>query len=148
MASLYDLLCYHSLTSTDPLLEGLLSYLLPVFTLRTSFTLPMNTPWMKTQPFLSTLPLLHSTPLIQNFFLKNFYIFFIFYATPKVLPQKRALDIQMGRRSRRTDDSEESPKALHYYKATGVGEQIQLFPTFGQIRRREQPNPLPAVEWR
>ena len=27
MASLYDLLCYHSLTSTDPLLEELLSYL-------------------------------------------------------------------------------------------------------------------------
>ena len=26
-ASLYDLLCYHSLTSTDPLLEKLLSYL-------------------------------------------------------------------------------------------------------------------------
>ena len=27
MASLYDLLCYHSLTSTDPLLEEILSYL-------------------------------------------------------------------------------------------------------------------------
>ena len=27
MASLYDLLCYHSLTSTDPLLEELLAYL-------------------------------------------------------------------------------------------------------------------------
>ena len=27
MASLYDLLCYHSLSSTDPLLEELLSYL-------------------------------------------------------------------------------------------------------------------------
>ena len=27
MASLYDFLCYHSLTSTDPLLEELLAYL-------------------------------------------------------------------------------------------------------------------------
>ena len=27
MASLYDLICYHSLTSTDPLLEELLAYL-------------------------------------------------------------------------------------------------------------------------
>ena len=27
LANLYDLLCYHSLTSTDPLLEELLSYL-------------------------------------------------------------------------------------------------------------------------
>ena len=27
MASLYDVLCYHSFTSTDPLLEDLLSYL-------------------------------------------------------------------------------------------------------------------------
>ena len=27
MASLYDLLCYHSLTSTDPLLEELIAYL-------------------------------------------------------------------------------------------------------------------------
>ena len=27
MANLYDLLCYHSLTSTDPLLEELLAYL-------------------------------------------------------------------------------------------------------------------------
>ena len=27
LASLYDLLCYHSLTSTDPLLEELLAYL-------------------------------------------------------------------------------------------------------------------------
>ena len=27
MASLYDLLCYHSLTYTDPLLEEILAYL-------------------------------------------------------------------------------------------------------------------------
>ena len=31
MASLYDLLCYHSLTSTDPLLEELNAYLLTRF---------------------------------------------------------------------------------------------------------------------
>ena len=31
MASLYDLLCYHSLTSTDPFLEELLPYLLTRF---------------------------------------------------------------------------------------------------------------------
>ena len=31
MANLYDLLCYHSVTSTDPLLQELLSYLAPHF---------------------------------------------------------------------------------------------------------------------
>ena len=55
--------------------------------------------------------------------------------------------VQKGR-LRTTDDPRESPKSLHYYEATGVGEQLQLFSTFGQSPRREQPNPLPAVEWR
>ena len=66
----------------------------------------------------------------------------------KVLPQRRALDIQKGRWPRTTDDPRESPKARHYYKATGVGEQLQLFSMFGQSPRRELPNLLPAVEWR
>ena len=49
MASLYDLLCYHSLTSTDPLPEELLAYLLHVSTLISLITSPMNTPQMMNQ---------------------------------------------------------------------------------------------------
>ena len=50
--------------------------------------------------------------------------------------------VKKGRWPRTTDDPRESPKALHYYKATGVGEELQLFSTFGRSPRAKQPKPL------
>ena len=88
MASLYDLLdllCYHSLTSTDPLLEQLLS--LHVSTLISSIISPTNTLQMMNQFIQLTLQFLHFIPMIQPTSLKFFYIVLILYATPRFLPQ-------------------------------------------------------------
>ena len=89
MASLYDLLCYHSLTSTDPLLEELIAYLLHAFILTFSIILLTNTPRMRSQSIQSTLRYPHFILTTQLTFLKLFYIVLIFYATPKSLPQGR-----------------------------------------------------------
>ena len=82
VASLYDLLCYHSLTSTDPLLEEVLAYL-HVLILKFSTISLTKSPRMMNQSTLSTLRFLLSNLTIQPTFLKSFYIFFLFYATPK-----------------------------------------------------------------
>ena len=108
---------------------------LHVFTLISLNTLLTNTLRMK-DPFIQLIHLfLHSILMIRPTFPKHFFTLrFVFcYATPKFLPVSRAQDIKKGRRLRTTDDPEESPKpkARHYYKAAGVGEQLQLFSTFG-----------------
>ena len=82
MASLYDHLCYHSLSSTDPLLKEILFYLPTRFHSHFFITLLMNTPRMMNQYTLLTLRFLHFIPTIQLTFLKHFYIIFIFNATP------------------------------------------------------------------
>ena len=68
MASLYDLLCYHSLTSTDPLLENYSLIFLHVSTPLSSIVLCTNTPGMKNQSILSTPPFLHFIPTIRPIF--------------------------------------------------------------------------------
>ena len=90
MASLYDLLCYHSLTCTDPLLEELLAYLPTAFILIFLITLPTNTLRMKNQSIQLTHLFLNSTLMIPLVFLKCFIPYFVFfYATPRFLPQGR-----------------------------------------------------------
>ena len=119
---------------------------LRVFILIFSIISPTNTPRMMNQSIQLTLHILNFILTIQLTFFKYFDIFLIFHATPKILPQRRPLGIQKGRRPRTTDDPTESPQALHYNKTAGVGEQLQLFSTLRQSPNREQPNPLPAVE--
>ena len=90
MASLYDLLCYHSLTCTDPLLEELLAYLPTHFHSHISITLSMSTPRMRNQSIQLTHLFLNSTLMIRLTFLKYFIPYFVFfYATPRFLPQGR-----------------------------------------------------------
>ena len=110
MASLYDLLCYNLLTSTDPLLAySLIS--LHVFTLLYSIISSTNTPQMMNQFIQSTLQFLHFIPMIQLTFLENFYILLIVYATPRFLPpppgtkQKRAA----GRERPTTQEKSQRP---------------------------------------
>ena len=57
---------------------------------------PTNTPRMMNPSTLSTPRLLLSILTIQRTFLKYFYTFPIFHATPKFLPQRRAQDGRKG----------------------------------------------------
>ena len=85
MASLYNLLCYHSLTSTDPLLKNYSLIFLHVFTLIFLITLPTNTPRMKNQ-FIQLIHLFpHSTLIIRPTFLRYFIPYFcIFLCNSKI----------------------------------------------------------------
>ena len=67
---------------------------------------PTNTPRVRNQFIRSTLQFLHFILTLQLTFPNYFFISF-FYATQNFLPQRRALDIQQGRRTRTTDDPRE-----------------------------------------
>ena len=56
-------------------------------TLISSITSPMNTLQVMKQFIQSNLQFLHFISTIRRTFLNNFYIFLIFYATPRLLPQ-------------------------------------------------------------
>ena len=60
---------------------------LRVFILIFSIMSPTNTPRIRNQSIQSTLQFLHIILTIQLTFLKYFYIFVIFQATPRLLPQ-------------------------------------------------------------
>ena len=70
MASLYDLLCYHSLSCTDPLLEALIVSFLHAFFLTFSIKSPTNTLRMKNQFILLTRLFLHFILMTQLTFFK------------------------------------------------------------------------------
>ena len=104
MASLYELLCHHSLTNNDPLLEELLSHLPTQFPSYIfdyiAYEDSDHESVHSIDSFVSAFYSDDSTYVLENFHLT----FFIFYATPKFLPQRRAQDIQKGPRPRTTDD--------------------------------------------
>ena len=109
MASLYDVLCYHSLTSTDPLLEELLCYLPTRFQSRIFDYIAYE--------HSSDDESVHSVDSSFSAFYSNdstlfsevlFYL--SFFATPKFLPRRRAQDIQKGRRPRMIFDPKEGPR--------------------------------------
>ena len=118
---------------------------LPVFTLISSITLPINTPRMKNQSILSTLPFLHSTPTIQPIFLKHFYIFFIFMQLPNFYHEDGTGHTK-GPPAENDRRPEKGPEALDYTEAARVGEHLQLLPPFLDSPGREQSDPLPTVE--
>ena len=83
MASLYELLCHHSLTNTDPLLGELLSYLPTRFHLH-FFEYISDEILITDQLIYSTLLFLFLIPMIQLTFRKS-----IFYGHPTL---KKAAD--------------------------------------------------------
>ena len=114
MASLYDLLCYHSLSCRDPLLEELIAYPLLAFLLIFLITLPTNTPRTKHQSIQLTHLFLNSTLMIRLTFLRYFLPYFVFFlCNSKIFTTRTAgRDIQKGRRPRTADDPQEGPEAL------------------------------------
>ena len=83
---------------------------LHVSTLISSIILSTNTPRMMNQFIQSTSQFLHFIPTTQLTFPKNFFIFLIFLCNSNFLPQRRAFDIQKGRRPRTTDGPKEDPR--------------------------------------
>ena len=135
MASLYEILCHHSLTTNDPSLEELLCFL-PTRLLHT-FLIKLHMKVLITnQSDRSTLPSLHSTLTIQLTFLKYFFILFILYETPKILPQltgtkhtKRPPAENNGRPGRGSKDPF-APKNRRHWRAAPAAPAIP-----GQSRR-------------
>ena len=136
MASLYELLWFifshlriYSSTNYSPIS-------LHVFTLKSSLTLPTNTPRMMNQSILSTHQFLHFIPMIQPTFLKYFYIFLIFSATPKFLPQltgtkhTKRPSAENNRRPGRGSEDPTKPKNRRHWRAAPAA---PAFP--GQSRR-------------
>ena len=96
MASLYDLLCYHSLTSTDPLLEELLSYLPTRFHSHIFDNITCEYPRMMNQLILSTISLCFLFRRFNLLCLITFISFLFFMKLQNFLPRRRAQDIQKG----------------------------------------------------
>ena len=94
------------------------------FTPKLSIISPTNTPRMMNHPILLTLPSLHFIPTTQLIFPDYFYIFLIFYATPRFLSQNGAPHDTEDRWPRTTSDRKEGPGAVQYYKTAGRGEQL------------------------
>ena len=70
---------------------------LHVSTLISSITSPMNTPKMMNQLIQSTLQFLRFIPTIRLIFPNNFYIFLLYYATPRFLPPPPGTKHRKGR---------------------------------------------------
>ena len=85
---------------------------------------------MMNKSTLPTIRLLPSILTIQPTFLKTFYLFFIFYSTPKFLPQKLAHDSKKGPSAENDRRPERGPEALDDPEAARVGEHLQLLPPF------------------
>ena len=135
MASLYDLLRYHSLTSTDPLLEELIAYL-PTRFHSHIFDYIVYEHSSDDSSIRSTLQLLHFILTTQLTFLKYFYFYYSLCNSKIFTTRTVARDIQKGRRPRTTDDPQEGPEALDYQKSPPRRRVPPADPAFpGQSRR-------------
>ena len=92
MASLYDLLAIILLHLRINSSKNYSLIFLHFSTLIYSILLYTNTPRITNQSDHSIPQFLLFTLMIPLFFLEDFYIFLIFYATPKLLPQGQAQD--------------------------------------------------------
>ena len=101
---------------------------------------------MRSQPIQSTLQILQFTQTTPLTFLKYFYTLSIFYATPKILPQRRSQDSRKGSPAENDRWPEGVLEALNDPKAARVGKCPQLFPLFRGSPGRKQSEPLPTVE--
>ena len=121
---------------------------LHAFTLIFSTLLPTNTLRMKNQFIQSIRNFLHFIPMIRLTFPKNFLLSFLyFFMQLQNCYHKDGHSTYKSAAGRERPTTRKRPRRPYiYYKATGVGEQLQLFSTFGQSPRREQPDPLQAVE--
>ena len=147
MASWYDFLCYHSLTSTNQLPEEILSYLPSRFHSHTfDYIAYEHSLEEETVPSIdSSVSAFYSDD--SYYFSQILYNFPNLYATPSFLPQQRAPDIQKGRRPRTTDDPKEGPKTLKHPKTAGIGDHLQLLTPFLGRPRGVQPEPLPTDQF-
>ena len=86
VASLYNLLCYHSLTSTDPLLEELLAFLPTRFHSHIFDYIAYE--HSSDDESVHSISAISFCTLFRrfNFFFKCYNIFLILYATPRFLP--------------------------------------------------------------
>ena len=109
MASLYDLLCYHSLTSTDPLPEEILFYLPTRFHshIFDYIAYEHSSDDESVYSIDSYKSAFYSDG--STYFSKKLFVL-LFKCNSKFLPQRRALDIQTGRRPRSIDDPKEGAK--------------------------------------
>ena len=125
MASLYDLLCYHSLTCTDPLLEELLAYLPTRFHSHIfdyiAYEHSLDEESVHSiDSSVSAFYFDDSTSFSQLFYILLLYFF---YATTNFFTTRTvAHDIQKGRRPGTTDDPQERPEALNNPKPARIGE--------------------------
>ena len=155
MASLWDFLCYHSLTSTDPFFEQLLADLPTRFHSHGFNYIAYehsSDEEMKNQSIPLTHQFLHFIPTIQLIFLKYFKSFFFFIATPKCLPRRRAHENTKGspaennrrprRRARRPYSSGNSPDAASSSNCSCLPRTVQAGNSRSHCRRLKLVNKL------
>ena len=145
MASLYDLLCYHSLTSTDPLVEELLAYLPTRFPshMFDYFACEHSSDAESVQSTDSSISAFYFDN--STFFPEYFHNLLTFYATPKFSPRLTGTnykkwppaenDPRPKRRARRPYSSRKTPDAASSSNCSCLSSP-----------GGEQPEPLPAVE--
>ena len=84
---------------------------------------------------------LHSTLTIQLTFLRHFFIFFISYATPRLVPQTTGT-----RHTKAPPARWRARRPYNTQKTAAIGEQLKLLPPFLGNPGGEQPGPLPTVK--
>ena len=145
MASLYDLLCYHSLTSTDPLLEELLACLPTRFHshIFDYIAYEHSSDDESVHSIDSSVSAFYSD---DSTYLNTFIYFLFFLQLQDFYHHRRVQNIEKGRRPRTTDNPKEGPRTLNHNETASVGEQLQLLAPFLDSPGRKQSEPLPTVE--
>ena len=147
MASLYDLLCYHPLTSTDPLLEELLCYFPTLFHshIFDYIAYGHSSGDESVRSIDSSISAFYSddSTNFSQIFLDRFYFF---HANPNYYHKDGQTTVEKSRRPRTTDDPKEGRKTLQYPELAGNGKHLQLLPLFLGSPGGEQSHPLPTVE--
>ena len=146
MASLYDLLCYHSLTSTDLLLEVWLSYLPTRFHSHIFDYIAYEhcSDEESVHSINSSFSAFNSDD--STYFPWKLLCFLYFLCNSKILPQKLTHDSKKWPPAENDRRPEGGPEALDNPEAARVGEDLQLLPPFLGSPGGEQSQPLPTVE--
>ena len=148
MASLYDQLCYYSLTSPDPFLEEILSYLPTGFhSLFLDYVVYEH--YLDDESVLSfdsSFFAFYSDD--STYFSEKILYVSYFLCNSKLLPPRRAqdIDIKKGCQPTTTDNPDESPKASQLQEAPRARKWLQLLAPFLNSPHGEQPEPLPTIK--
>ena len=145
MASLYDLLCHHSLTCSNLLPKNCSPISLLKFFHTSSIILPMKTPI--SNQFIQLIHLfLHFVPTIQPFFLKYFYIFLFLACNSKFLLQRRGQDSKNRRGLKGPTRSAKKPKGSIVPQDRRSWPATSAAPAFPQATRRGTAGATPG-DW-